>query len=100
MKLPLLTPAGEKLQDAKVIDAIVTAFENSAGSFVLMSTLILAPTMLVLWGWTGSMMAPAIVLALFGGALIPTTSSATATIGALMVAAGVTMALVAVWRDT
>jgi hypothetical protein len=100
MRIPLLTPAGEKLQDAKILDAIVTAIENSTGSFILMSTLILAPTMLVLWGWTGSMVAPAIVLALFGGFLIAPATGATATIGTLIVVAGVVMALVAVWRDT
>lgn len=100
MRVPLLTEAGEKLTDADVMGAIFTALENSAGSFILVGTLMTAPTMLVLWSWTGSMLAPAVVLALFGGVMIPNATPAPAMIGALIVAIGVTIALLAVWRDT
>lgn len=100
MKIPLLTEAGEKLSDADVMGAIFTALENSAGSFVLVATLMAVPTMIGLWAWTGTLLAPAIVLALFGGIMIPNVTAAPATVGALIVAVGVVVALLAVWRDT
>ena len=54
---------------------------------------------LALYGWTETMMMPAIVLALFGGILIAAAPAEAAIIGTLMVVVAVSIAILSIWGE-